>query len=246
MGQWLGQMMYNCVLLNGDSYSANTHWPTYGEYVSRSLNLPIYNIAYPGSNNDRILRSTIEKVLELKNQNFTPLVIIGWSFVRRLEVWYYGHNARVTAKTPDRTSKSLHAEPRFVSLETLIAENEASMEQKCLIQQDLCVHKQLTDFYTKIYLCAQFLQLHGLPWFMFSAAKNIDMPVKSFPYIESLSHVQWCQHQPNIHNLHEFCVINWAKDHDPHCNPVTGHLSSTGHEKFATVILDCLRSINLV
>lgn len=238
--------MFDCVLVNGDSYTAKESFPTYAEFVGSSLGVPAINIAAPGSNNDRILRSTLEKVLELKNENKTPLVIIGWSFIRRLEVWYYGSNSRVLHKIPDKDNKPEHQQPRFVTLDILLNEKAATPEQKCLIQEDLFVHKQLTDFYTNVYLLAQTLTSLEVPWFMFSAAKNVEMPTHCFPYIDSLEHVKWCKNQKNIHSLHDFCIMAWSEVNDPERKPVTGHLSELGHKKFGHVILEWLRSNKIV
>lgn len=238
--------MFDCILVNGDSYSAKTSFPTYADYIGTELNVPTINIAVTGSNNDRILRSTLEQVLKLKQQNQNPLVIIGWSFIRRLEVWYYGSKPSVINKIPDKDNKLEHQIPKFVTLDVLLSENEATIEQKCLIQEDLFVHKQLTDFYTKLYLFAHTLNALNVKWFMFSAAKNVEVPLNCFPYIESLEQVKWCQQQSNIYKLHDFCIMNWSEENDPDRKPVTGHLSRVGHQLFSKELLSWLRRCKIV
>jgi hypothetical protein len=32
--------------------------------------------------------------------------------------------------------------------------------------------------------------------------------------------------------------MQWAKENDPECHPVTGHLSEDGHKKFSNFILN--------
>lgn len=206
----------------------------YSNYLEKDLNVPVYNIAAIGTNNQRIVRSTIEQVLELKQQGKTPLVLIGWSFVRRIEVWYYGNKKSVLDRIPDcKKGNDEHRNPKFVTLDVLLSENEATVEQKCLINEDLFVHSQLTTFYTNLYLLANTLESLGLEYRFFSAAKNTDMPVNSFPYIESLRQVQWCINNKHFYQMHNFCVLNWAKENDTDANPTTGHLSVEGHKKFA-------------
>lgn len=229
--------MVDCILINGDSYTAPAEqFSVYSEILGQKHNLPVVNIAVQGSNNDRILRSTLEKVLELKSQNKNPLVIVAWSFVRRLEVWYYGNNKTILDKIPDSTDKPQHLLPRFVTLDMLIKENAATIEQKCLIQEDLFVHKQLTDFYTNMYLLANTLTSLNVEWFMFSAARNTDLSPDCFPYINSLQYVQWCLKQKNIYKLHEFCIKDWSLENDPDRKPNTGHLSKQGHIDFSAVL----------
>jgi hypothetical protein len=238
---------FTCLLVNGDSYTAAMQDKlVYADVLGEMLGVPVINIAQQGSNNDRILRSTIEKVIELTSQGQTPLVIVAWSFIRRIEVWYYGDNKNVIIGIPDRTTQNETQNPRFVTLDFLLNKNEATIEQKCLINDDLFVHKQLTDFYTKMYLLANTFDNFGVKWFMFSGAKNTEIPIHCFPYIQSLEQVKWCQAYPNIYNMHEFCIPNWAENNDADRSLNTGHLSETGHKKFASTVFEWLRSVNNV
>jgi hypothetical protein len=225
-------MNYDCIIINGDSYSAPTiHHKVYGDFLSKKLGIPVKNFAIPGSNNQRILRSSIEYLQKVKSEYQNPLVIIGWSFVRRIEVWYYGNNKKLLNAIPD----SEHS--RFVTLDRIINAGEATLEQKALINEDLFIHKQLMDFYTNLYMFAHLLESQNLSYVFFSGAKNTDCPIHCFPYINSLEQVNWVANNPNIFKLHEFCVMHWAKENDTECHPVTGHLSESGHEKFADFIL---------
>lgn len=231
-------MKFDCVFVNGDSYSAPINQSkVYAEYVAEYLRLPLINIAVPGSNNDRILRSSVEFLSTSDYQS--PLVLIGWSFIRRLEVWYYGNNQKILNRLPDKTSDD-HKNLCLVTLDWLINENEATIEQKLLINEDLFVHKQLVNFYTDLFLFSKYLQKQDLTYFFFSAAKNNEIPIHCFPSIENLSMVQSICQDPNIHQLHDFFIMDWAKKHDPGSHPVTGHLSPDGHKKFANYLLTLL------
>jgi hypothetical protein len=223
---------YDCIVINGDSYSAKTEHKVYGNFLSEHFDIPVKNFAIPGSNNQRILRSSIEYLREVKSEYQNPLVIIGWSFIRRLEVWYYGNNQKLLNQIPDSTDS------RFVTLNRVIDFGEATLEQKSLINEDLFIHKQLMDFYTNLYMVAHYLESQNLSYVFFSGAKNTDCPIHCFPYIHSLEQVKWVEKNSNIFKLHDFCIMNWAMENDPGCHPVTGHLSEKGHEKFANFILD--------
>ena len=225
--------MFDCILVNGDSYSAKNSSLVYSDFLEKELQVPVYNIAAVGTNNQRIVRSTIETALELKQQDKNPLVLIGWSFVRRLEVWYYGNKKQVLDRIPDGIPGQDYKNPKFVTLDVLLSENEATIEQKCLVNDDLFVHAQLTNFYTNLFMLASTLELLGFDYRFFSAAKNTEIPVNSFPYIESLKQVQKCTNNKSFYQLHNFCVLDWAKENDPNAHPITGHLSTTGHKKFA-------------
>lgn len=222
---------YDVVIVNGDSYSAlQLGHKVYSDHLQQRLNIPVFNIASVGSSNDRITRSTVEQVLTTAAQFVNPLVIVGWSFIRRIEVWYYGQNPKGLAQRHDNSN--------FVTLDWLLHQGLATVEQKCLINDDLFVHKQLMDFYTQVYLLSQFLQHHNCAYFFFSAAKNCELPMHCFPDLEKLQQVQAVIRDPAIFDLHDFYVMDWALSNDPQCNPTTGHLSAYGHEKFASLLLE--------
>jgi hypothetical protein len=225
-------MNYDCIVINGDSYSAPQSCKVYGDFLAEKLNIPVKNFAVSGSNNPRITRSSIEYIEELKSEYSNPLVIIGWSFIRRLEVWYYGNNQQLIKKVPDSKQS------RLVTLDWILNSGEATIEQKALINEDLFVHKQLVDFYTNLYMFAHTLESQNISYLFFSGARNTDCPIHCFPYIESLQQVKWVAENKRIYKMHEFCIMNWAKENDSECHPVTGHLSESGHEKFANFILN--------
>jgi hypothetical protein len=227
---------HDCILINGDSYSATTKHKVYGDFLSEHFGIPVKNFALPGSNNQRILRSSIEYLHQIKSEYNNPLVIIGWSFIRRLEVWYYGNNKTLLNQMPDSDQS------RFITLDRVLNSGEATVEQKALVNEDLFIHKQLMDFYTNLYMFAHLLESQNLSYVFFSGAKNTDCPVHCFPYINSLEQVNWVTNNPNIFKLHNFCIMEWAKENDPDCHPVTGHLSTVGHQKFTRFILDNLLS----
>jgi hypothetical protein len=109
---------YDKIIVNGDSYSAAGISIPWATTLAEQLNLPLVNIASAGSSNDRITRTTIEQVLQEKNNTNRLIVIVGWSFVRRLEVWYYGNKSTVLNQIPDQT-KEIHLNPKFITLDML-------------------------------------------------------------------------------------------------------------------------------
>jgi hypothetical protein len=81
--------MIKNILTNGDSFTygeelddLSNNWPTVlSKKIENSL---LTNIAHPGSSNDRILRTTIEHIINPLNTR-PDLVIIGWSSPGRME-----------------------------------------------------------------------------------------------------------------------------------------------------------------
>ena len=233
---------YDCIILNGDSYSAISQCIVpYGNLLGQPTNIPVYNIAIAGSNNDRIFRSSVEKIFLIKETYKNPLVIIGWSFVRRLEVWYYGKNKTLIESLPDIDKQDIENSLRFVTLDKLINAKETTLEQKSLLNEDAFLHKQLMNFYTNVFSLATFLDFNNLNYFFFSAAKNTECPIDCFPALNNLNIIKSVLSNQRIFNLHEFCIMDWALANDPQCNKTTGHLSQNGHIAFSKYLQDILK-----
>ena len=227
--------LFNSLLVNGDSYSAPAEFPVYANVLGEHWNVPVINLAKSGSNNDRICRSTVEYIESLP-MGKRPFVIIGWSFIRRHEVWYYGSTKKILNQIPDKKSDSVYN--KFITLDFLFSENEATLEQKCLVQEDLFVHKQLMEFYTKIFFLSNYLESKNIDYLFFSGAKNCEVPIHCFPSLENMSIVQSVINNKKIYSLHDFYIMKYALDNDPLCKKDTGHLSETGHDQFANYILE--------
>jgi len=232
---------YDCIFINGDSYSApHQDRKVYGDFLGEFFNVPVKNYAVGGSNNDRILRTSIEFLNQLKTEYKNPLVIIGWSFITRLEVWDHRDDEElpILKKIPDR---KYFPGSKFIGLDHLINTDSATLEQKALLANNPHSHKQLMNFFTNAYMFGHMLELLNFDYFLFSAANNEHFSPDKFPAINLYSQVQWVDNNKKMHRLGDFCVQQWANANDLECNPITGHLSENGHKKFATVLLDIIK-----
>jgi hypothetical protein len=75
--------------VNGDSHTAQVYGEegvTAAEILAKKYHCNYINEAFPGGSNQRIIRTTIEKLPSLDPA--TTLIIIGWSSFERTE-WYY-------------------------------------------------------------------------------------------------------------------------------------------------------------
>lgn len=80
------------ILSNGCSWTYGHNLPNPKEQawpatLAKKLDLPVVNLAIPGSSNDSILRRTTEYIFENKQYGSTPLVVIAWSQMTRREGW---------------------------------------------------------------------------------------------------------------------------------------------------------------
>jgi len=236
-----GHDIFDCLFLNGDSYSALCpDRITYGEFLGKELNVPLINKAVPGSNNDRIIRSSVESITDLLETGKTPLVVIGLSFIRRLEVWYYGNNTKLLSRVPDRADE--HSSLKLITLDHLMNTNEITTGQKELfIETTDTLHKRLIDFYMDLFLFCNWLEKMNLQYFIFSPASNTECTTFGLN-ISGLKFIDWCKDNQRIWKLIDFCFLDWAKDHDSEAD-VTGHLSTNGHRKFTDILIENLNSL---
>lgn len=77
------------LFVNGDSHTAQVYndvGPTATEILAQEFNLDYENIALPGGSNQRIIRTTLEKLDELDPSK--TIIVIGWSSFERTE-WLF-------------------------------------------------------------------------------------------------------------------------------------------------------------
>jgi hypothetical protein len=225
-------LTYDCIIVNGDSYSARTDDLSWADALAKKLNVPVVNLAAQGCCNDRILRSTIE-YLE-KSSFIHPLVIIGWSFVTRIEVWYQGNNQHLLSRSPDNQDRDPDSRLRFLTLTWITTDTpkEVTDEYKSLIALPTDYHKIIVDLYLKIFLLTEYLKKHNMDYFMFSGASNDEWHINDLKPATDYSFCQSVNDDPKISPLCEFSLAQWARDNDPACTP-TFHLSPQGHIEFA-------------
>lgn len=237
-------MRYDCILVNGDSYSAPNGNPVWADFLAKKMAMPVTNLAVPGSNNKRILRSTIE-CLESDNMlGKRPLVIIGWSFLSRQEIWYYGNKKEVLDRAPDNHNRDSQSRLQFITLDWILGTKEATDYHKNLvIDTPNEKHKMIVDFYTDLFLITQYLKAKNLDYFFFSSGFQEECNPYWFRPATDLHLCYQVLNNPAIKNFSDFSLAKWSKENDPNCSQPTWHLSTTGHEKFSQFLKDSIYDI---
>jgi len=75
------------VYTNGCSYAVVSNGKRYSEFLAESLGAESVNAAVNGSCNDRILRSSLRDLINLKKQHDDIVAVISLSFILRTELW---------------------------------------------------------------------------------------------------------------------------------------------------------------
>jgi hypothetical protein len=75
------------VYVNGDSYAKISDGKRYSEFLSESLDCEHINAAISGSSNDRILRTSLRDLINLKQTHTDIVAAISLTFPLRTEIW---------------------------------------------------------------------------------------------------------------------------------------------------------------
>ena len=208
--------MHDFYYFNGDSYSASNPI-SWVDYFAKKKNILYSNNAVNGSSNSRILRSSIESLLELKNKYNKIFTIIGVSFVPRDEIWDMDSNQLVTLDSK--------------ILDKIKISDELKLK---LHYQD--INHQMIHFYTNLYMFINLLEKWNIDYFIFSAADNSDFGTLNWDYLKSSPIYKEITDNPRIYKLHNFFIKKWANKNFISTNQ-TGHLiDANGYSLFAEEI----------
>jgi hypothetical protein len=217
--------------INGDSYSADIdNFSVYDKFVAEKLNLNYINKAIPGSSNARIFRDTLEDCIKLKNQNITPYVILGVSFVTREEVWRDDVNTDLI----DEFNKGTQG--KFITLDFLKKDQLSTEDLYKIIDNN--INTQMVHFYTELYMLINTFENLNIPYFIFSAADNQDFRRLNWTYLKSLEIFKSILQNKNVLDFHGFNIPLWAKENNVPTTD-TGHLlGAKEHKLFAEYLLN--------
>ncbi len=225
------------------SYSDYFDEFNWGKHVSTALNLDYINDSTGAGSNARIVRTTLDYVLSLTEQERKEvLIIIGWTCADRNEVylenaWQPWNHTQPFGQTVDRL---------LFNDEKTIAAVEKIQEQSCVyINSDTA---NLQNYFQSVYMLANTLENLGIKFFFFNALPawwvggdlkcNIDVEREFEKYIE------WHEHHPNIlgatDSMYGFIHNNKI--------PVARYLHPLhlGHKLWADYLLDVMETRGLI
>ena len=218
-------MVITEIYINGDSYSANnTEEVAYSNFIADQIDIPVTNHAIAGSCNDRIFRTTLEYCANLK-QDQRPLIIVGFSFITREEIWI-DDISKYSQRIKDYPGS------QFIGAGWIKTVDEATMH--AVIDQN--INKQITHFYVKMFMFTHTLKSLNLPYHIFSAADNTDFRNLNWNSLRNLQAFQKISQDPNVRDLHRFNIGKWAEDNHLKTTK-TKHLYEDGHKMFADYLL---------
>jgi len=244
-------MDYDILYLNGDSYTQPEEKLTYPDYIAKKFNVSLKNSAVQGSNNNRIIRSSIIEIDKLIKQNKNPLIIIGLSFIRRQETWedvnFLQNHDNISDKR-DFPFKNIGSTYGPISVDYALefaSKDRLNYLKTKILHENYNMPYIILNFYMTLYLFVNWLEKNNLNYYIFSAAQNcyespdVHTFLKEFDFFNEVIHNLW------IDDLHNFSFVDWSDDLSDYIKDDAGHLSEKGHKKMADFLHKKLIDKNL-
>lgn len=112
-----------------DAYRLEHRWVN---RLGRHMNLPVVDGSGAGASNDRIVRTTVQQVLDLVNQGHRPFVVIAWTQLHRFEL--YGKNGYQTFNNPRDTTNPRIAKEMWRAWSNDTSDCERWLQQVVLLE----------------------------------------------------------------------------------------------------------------
>lgn len=235
------------ILVNGDSFTASVKncysigyaenslpWTNvYSDCLAKNLNCNVINLAIPGANNTRIFRTTTEYIL----RNSIDIVIVGFSFVQRKEIWYKGDDKRNQLRNAFDTPGH---ELCFDTLDYYRTQGVDDDIKSMLINKHQNPTLDLINFLSQLISFSAFCKQHNKKYILFRAAEDRDQKEYNWDYIKDTIIWKSICKDPNILDL-DFSIPKFARDNNL-MTLDTGHMYDDGHEMFANYLQQLLMS----
>ena len=75
------------VYVNGDSYSKWSSGRSYGNFIADHFKCPSLNASTAGASNNRIIRTALRDLIELKKTHNQIYAVISLAYLLRTEIW---------------------------------------------------------------------------------------------------------------------------------------------------------------
>jgi hypothetical protein len=215
----------------------------WGKHIADAVDAKYINESKGGGSNARIVRTTLDYVLSLSEQDRKELlIVIGWTCSDRSEIylenaWQLWNNTQPFGQTVDR----------------LLFDNEKTISAVERIQEQSCVYlnsdtANMQNYFQLVYLLANTLENLGVKFFFFNALPawwiGGDLQCKINVEEQFKSYITWHEQHNNILGATDSM---YAFIHDNRL-PVAKYLHPLcyGHRAWAAYLLDNLQARGII
>lgn len=219
------------LFINGDSFSApQKDIKVYADYLAEKLQIEVVNYAVPGSSNARIIRTTIDFIIE---NGYDYYFVLALSYVNRHETWATWLEDKTWAIMSNLNKNS---NIKLITEDFVV---DSILQNNLLHKQDFLTrnsNKEIVYLYKDLWLLKELLQKNNSKYLFFSGAPNINLPDIEWWVLNNLFTVRELKKDKNYIDIFEFNLPKWAQEHNLPVNE-TKHLEESAHEKLADFLI---------
>lgn len=233
--------------VNGDSYMIQSTGKNTGDWLSENLNMPVINKSITGSSNDRIFRTSLRDLLNLKKDHKNITAIVGLSFIYRKSIWDPigqlekwknqddGEFASYQMFTELDWVSRLRLNKKFNKVPPHIL--NYSKEWARLFDPEA----EMTILLQEIELFSTWCESHDIKYCIFSSPRQEDIIDLNAPFIKPFNDA--LSTKRNVLNIFEFSFLKFSEDNgfigfDYDRHGKYAHQGEAAHKKFAEFLLD--------
>lgn len=207
------------ILVAGDSYSVE--WPT--QFATLVPN-QITNISSKGRSNTFIWTSVVNYLTQQKTKH---LVVVGNSFITRMDTWQGKSLIQEQSESNGFWEKHGHPERQRgnMSVPLQIFDDQY---KKWFKTSDIC--GLWIEYYFQLLCFAHTLKSLGHDFFLFNAAVNVmgddELDEDFRGYLINTPFYNYCRNHPNILPGDQFSIPSWCKENNVNTTD-TGHIADS-------------------
>ena len=236
--------------VNGDSYTVMSDGKRYSDYLEELLQCTSINAAVSGSCNNRIFRTSLRDLIELKQTTNEDIVaVIALSFTIRTELWDRTHliNKWRTSNDGDFLSLQFATSPNWFSKKDQVSSSNGSYKNYSRQWMEwFNIEAETTKLLQEIILLTSWCDNNNIKYVLFSSALHHPIDFTA-PFINSF--YELINSNKNIINIFkqsftEYCIINEhipIDDYSQEMNGkkyIIGHHGEEAHKDFANYIFE--------
>ena len=243
---------------NGDSNTfgsellTNNSWPV---MLSKKLNCTVDNYAIPGSSNDKIIRETIDYVVNNLNNADNLIVVLGFTEMSRIELFSDESNSWIQIANNDGGDKIKYSKLYYKTLHSFVYDSVMFWQKTLLLQSFLEHYKVKYLFFScfKDSLIERFyLYNKNIPSHLETKDFDSNRAIKKYKsYIKGLSSRIEYVNKNILNKINEDKFIGLKNAYTMYSLDINkdipkgqfGHLLEEGHENWAMHLYDKYKKI---
>lgn len=221
------------VYSNSDSYGVVSDGKVYSDFIAERLDATLINSGRSGACNQRILRTTVRDLIDLKKQHEDVLVLVGLAPMHRYEYW-----AKINKYPEDNDGHFVSFQIGSLTDPNNFYDNDIkNFAKEWFLQSDY--EGIVTNLYYELTLLVNFLESNNFKYLIWSGPRELYNEIDTqSPFLKNF----YQETKEKIIDFNKFSFCRYCLDqgfvpidHEKYDNH--GHHGESAHESFADYLL---------